>query len=42
MAVVETGLLLTGCGIEETTISAEGVEPPMPTPAGYGFEHSER
>ena len=39
--MVGTGLLLTGCSDEETTISAESVELPMPTPTGYEFEHSE-
>ena len=41
IAVVGTGLLLTGCSAEETTISAESVELPMPTPIGYEFEHPE-
>lgn len=37
IAVVGTGLLLTGCSDEETTISAESVELPMPTPTGNEY-----
>ena len=37
IAVVGTGLLLTGCNDEETTISAESVELPMPTPTGNEY-----